>query len=223
MIDPAGEVRKAISESELLRGLEEAKALLRAGRKLKPDEVKKLKKAGNWASDWKKVRTAKGKLDPDRIRNCRFFGEVSLGSFKGEVKLGGVSHPAGVYGSTLSDCAVCDDALVKDVGLASKVVVREGALVASCGEVSCPEGCVFGNGSELPIAIETGGREVLTYAELTIPVAGAIAKNRADKEMLSAYAGAVEEYLARAKSDVMVVSEGARVSNTPAVKGVFVG
>ena len=42
MIDPAGEVRKAISESELLRGLEEAKALLGGGRKLKPDEVKRL-------------------------------------------------------------------------------------------------------------------------------------------------------------------------------------
>lgn len=223
-IDPAVEVRKSISESAFLSGLEGARALLGRGRELTEDEVKQLKKARNRASDWNKVRVAENaRLDPDRIQDCQFLDEVIIGSLEGEAMLGDVAFPTGIYDSTLSDCVVCDGALVKNVGLMHRIIVREKAVVASCGEVSCPKGCVFGNGTRLPVAVDTGGREVLTYAELAIPIVEAITHDNAEDGMLSAYAEAVQEYLARARSDWMVVSEGARVTNTQAVKGVFVG
>ena len=46
-------------------------------------------------------------------------------------------------------------------------------LVMGCGNVVCTGETQYGNGTELPIAIETGGRETPVYAEITVEAASA--------------------------------------------------
>lgn len=70
----------------------------------------------------------------DRIRGCRFFGRVLLplgfaGAAEVEDWMGGPPHPTGVYDSTLADCVVEADSLVKGNSLLSRVVVGQGAVV----------------------------------------------------------------------------------------------
>ncbi|RKY66206.1 MAG: hypothetical protein DRQ08_03630 [Candidatus Latescibacterota bacterium] len=228
-VDAVGKVKEALRTSEFLKAIAEVKkdpqAYALDGVRVLPltqEQISRLERNGNSAEDWSKVKVAEG-FDPDRVRNCRFLGKVALGRFQGTISLGGAELPSGVYDSVIADSYIGNDALVQDVKLLSRYVVRSEAAVVGCGTVFTEPGTSFGNGEELPIAIETGGREVLTYAEMDVDVAETVASSRGDKELLSAYEEAVGEYVEKARSDYGVIEKGAKVLNTGRVEGVYVG
>ena len=214
--NPAAAIRTSIAESAFLAGLAEAKKTHENDsgyRNLTDKEIDSLKKQGNGAADWSQVKVAEA-FNSDKVVGCWFAGSVKLGEFNEPVTVEkGVQLGSGVYRSDLNNVTVGNNAHVNDNRLVANVVVGPGALVMGCGSVVCTGGTQFGNGTELPIAIETGGRETPVYAEITVEVAAAIAGNRADKAMLEDVQKASEEYNAKATSDLMVIEAGAQIKN----------
>src|SRR5262249_5170102 len=224
-------VLAAQAQSELLRAVASVRAdggLALAlsqprVRRLYPEEVARLEGLGNTADDWSRVRVGEG-FDWRRVRHSSFHGDVVLGRFAAHVRVAeGLELPAGVSHSTLANCVVGDDALVKDVRLLANYVVGPGATLLDCGRVSCEPRSAFGNGAALPLGIESGGREVQVYAEIDVEVAAAVARSRARHEFLAAYARAVADYAAAAASDRGVIERGAAVRHTPAVRHTYHG
>jgi carbonic anhydrase/acetyltransferase-like protein (isoleucine patch superfamily) len=186
-------------------------------------DIARLEKNGNLAADWSKVRVLRG-FDPDRVRDSSFFGPIVLVKFDQELDVGGgVLLPSGIYNSTLTQCSIGSNALVRDVKLLSSYVVRAGAVLFDCGTISTGPEAVFGNGVELPIAIETGGREVKAYAEITVEVAAKIAKSRGDMALIKRYEEAVSRYVEAVRSDVGVIESGAAIRHTKKVADVYIG
>jgi len=225
-------VRAATRTSELLknskqvrRNVADGKACAVKGgvRTLKADEVKQLEAQGNWAEDWSELKVSRA-FDPSAVVGCRFFGSVILGHFTGMLRVpGGVDLASGCFRSTIRDAEVGDGALVSDVTLLSGYVVKAGAVVFGCGVVACTGDTSFGTGGELPVAVETGGREVLTYAEITVDVAATVATSRANKAFLKDYAKLIESYVEQAKAPRGTIERGALVANTPKVVDTYVG
>jgi hypothetical protein len=220
------ELEEVVKKSEVLTAVERVKKLAPKGKAVSedPELQKQLEAAGCWAADWSKVRVADG-FSPRRVAAVKFFGEVYLGKFtENEIEADkGVKLPAGVYHSVVCDSVIEDDALIHNVGVLSNYVVGPRAVVMNCKTVSATPGTAFGNGVEMSIAIETGGREVLSYAELSIPVAEKVAKSRDNKELLAEYADFVAKYVDAAKSPKGIIEEGARVTNTAKVLNTYVG
>ncbi len=215
------EVRRALTASELV---ERAQAIgVADGRALRGEEIAALGAAGCTAQDWSLVRVASG-FTPVRLRNVRFIGEVLLGPFEGEVEIApGVIVPAGVYDSVLAHCAIGADSLILRVGLLANYTIAGEAVVRDCTTVVCEPGATFGCGLEIPVGPETGGREVLSYAELSVPVAECVAKRRGDVELLSGYQELVGRYLDRIRRDRGFIGLGAQVIGTGRLDTVFVG
>jgi hypothetical protein len=221
-IDVPKAVQEAIKTSELILNVAKSKEQI-AGKDLTAAQITKLKKNGNFAEDWKKVKVADG-FDPDRIRDSSFYGEVILGKFDEKVAVEkGVELPSGVYHSTLINSIISDNALVHDVNLLANYWIKENAVVSNVAQIACRKATAFGNGIELSLAIETGGREVKTYSEITIDVATKIAGSRKDKQLLAEYDKLVAEYVSKATSEKGIVCEGAVVKNTSKVLDTFVG
>jgi hypothetical protein len=130
---------------------------------------------------------------------------------------------SGVYKAVVANCEIGNDALVHNVGLISNTVVHCGAAVVNTQTVSAEAGTAFGNGREIGIAIETGGREVKLYAEITVDVAAKVASSRGDADLLAEYNQIVDAYVAAAKSNRGLVMSGARIKNTGKVVNAFVG
>lgn len=205
--------------SELINGLE---VQVPPSRNLTTKEIEALEKNGNSSPDWSKVKVCDG-FKPERIRNSLLLGEVLIGDLNGEVEVEGATIPCGIYHATLSNSVVLGSSLVYRVELLSNYVVKSGAVIYGAGTVSFEPGSTMGNGVELSLAIETGGREIRTFAELTIPVAEKIAGDRHNKKLIGEYEEFIEQYLSRIKRDRGVISEGARVICTPLVKNTFLG
>jgi len=226
-------LEKLMEESELVRSVHSCRApafeedrspaISGALRPLIDDEIAQLKANGNRCSDWGLVRVAAA-FDAQRLAQCRLSGSVVLGRFEGAAEIEpGLAFPTGLYNSCIHDCTIGDNVLVKDVGMLANYVIKPGARVCNNALMVTRTGASFGNGIELPIAIETGGREVRSFAELNISVATTIASQRKDKPLLEAYNDFVDRYVSRVSSDQGVIENDATVRNTKKVLDVFVG
>ncbi len=193
-------------------------------RRLKPEEIKTLKKQGNRSDDWKKIRVAPN-FSPARVTGSTFIGSCVLGSFKEEATraVEGVSLPSGIYDSMIADSEIGNGCLIQNVGMVSRMIVRNGSILFKTGELSVSGECGFGNGRPIPVGPETGGREVLSFAELTIPLAEAVAKRRSDAEFLDRYAQFVGEYVKACTLPFGVVERGAIVRYSGKIRNSYIG
>jgi hypothetical protein len=186
-------------------------------------EIDQLEAQGNTARDWSRVRVADG-FNARRVRNCEFHGDVVLGRFTRYVPLAdGLEVVAGLSNSTVADCVIGHNALVRDVRLLANYVVCEEAVLADCGRVTCSPGAAFGNGARVPLALEGGGREVELFAELDVELAAAVARPGPRRGEVAGYRRAVSEYRDRVTADRGVIGAGARVWSVPRLEDTFVG
>jgi len=226
-------VREALKSSDLLaasKAVRQVKAGKRRsvllGNGVKPISlgcIGALEATGCECADWSRVLVAEG-FDPVNVRNVRFEGDVVLGLLEGEVDVeGGVLLRSGLENATVRNCEIGSGSVVRDVGLLANMVVGPDAVVWRCDLVMTRARATFGNGRELPIAIETGGRELLTFAEMTVADAEQVCTSRGETKMLAEYARRIGEYVDAARSDVGTIGAGARVCRTPKVLDVYVG
>ena len=220
-------------QSELIASISKIKQLFGkatqsavSGRKvdnLKPEQITALEENCNYCHDWKKVKVTKD-FNPNRIFKCYFDGKVVLGAFNEKVEFAkGVSLDSGLYNSKIIDCQIGDNVLISDVKCIANYVVKDKAILFNDGIISCSPGATFGNATEIPIAIETGGREVKLYADITIDEAAKIARSRHDKKLLAEYEKKVASFTKDATSPCGVIEEGAVIKNTQKATDVFVG
>jgi hypothetical protein len=195
----------------------------KAVRPLSKVEVARLKAQGNKSSDWNAILVTKG-FSPDWIADTMFLGACVLGTFDGRPVEAdtSLSLPSGIYKSTIADSEIAGNCLVSGSTVA-RYVVCEGAVVYCVGSLACSGKCSFGNGRDIPVGIETGGREIQSFADITIPVARAVAMRRGDKQLLSGYRDFVKTYVGACTSAVGIVKEQGIVRHTARVEDVFVG
>ena len=207
-------VREGASDGSVLFAGEEL-------RSLSPEEVAVLEENRNLCEEWEGVRVASG-FDAGRVFDSRFLGRVVLGAFTGTAEPEpGVVLPSGVYRSVVSNCEIGNDALVSSVALLAHTIVNEGACLLNCGSVLCSGETTFGNGIELPLAIEAGGRGVGVYSEITVAAAAEIASSRDEREGITEYRDLVAEYHEASKSDRSVIGRKAVIANTSRVENVY--
>eukprot|EP00124_Ichthyophonus_hoferi_P004019 Ihof_evm3s397 gene=Ihof_evmTU3s397 len=187
-------------------------------------EIFQMEQQGVKAEDWEKVLVTPD-FDSSRVQRCTLQGNIRLGNFSGSVRLKRrtIRLPSGVYNCDLKNVIVEDGALVSRTSLLNNVYIGPKACVMGCGEVICSGNTTFGNGTELPLAIETGGRDTLIFAEMTVSVAAGVATNRADSEGLARYAAALKKYKEKATSPCTIIGCGSRVMHTPRVTNVYMG
>jgi len=222
-------IRKAIKASSVVAA---SQAVRKAGRKsvlfgakaksISHAIVAALEANGCWCDDWSKVKAASG-FDPVRVWRTGFVGDVVLGKFTGHSSVEeGVTFANGVYDSIVADCEI-DDALVYAVTLLSNYVVKKGAVVTGCGTVAVTGETDFANGTELPIAIETGGRETRIFGEMSCVDAEWVGKSRDDKKFLAACDKLVDRYVAAVTASKGTIEAKAVVRNTSRVENAYIG
>ena len=142
-------------------------------RELTPSEVARLTGQGCFCEDWDRVKVAPG-FNPARVLRTTLSGDVFLGNFTGSVSLGADAplHPSGVFDSFLHDVYIDDEALVCRVALLSNYRIGKGAVVFDVGSMTASgsgeNGLIhFGNGVEVAVINEGGGREVVMHEYLT--------------------------------------------------------
>ncbi len=211
-----------------LQGLKNTRAKSRlfadTVRCLSEKEIGLLVAQGNLSPDWTKIRVAPGFLT-DFIRNSTFHGECVLGVFSGascEIATG-VHVPDGIYGSTVVACEIGDGCCIKDCGLIANYCIHNNVVIFRTGSISVTNRCSFGNGISIPVGMETGGREVVSCAEIDVKIAEQVALQRQDKILQAAYEDLAHRYRESVTGDFGIIEAHACIKNSTEIKNVFIG
>ncbi len=137
-------------------------------RALTVEEIEQLEHNRCSAETWDTVLVSDG-FDPGRVRHTEFSGEIRLGTFRETVTMaGGISFPTGIADAVLHNVTVGDEAMIRKVDqyianydIADHAVLYEITSLIVDGEST------FGNGVEVPVINEGGGREVIIYDGLS--------------------------------------------------------
>ena len=195
-----------------------------AFRKLTESETAALAANGCSAADWSAIDVAEG-FSPDRVRQVAFSGTCRLGRFEKVFELpGGVRRPAGVYQATLHNMSVGDDALIANVrGYLANYDVGPDAVVVNVDRVYVDGPTAFGNGVEVAVLNETGGREVKIHEGLTAHEAYLEAIYRHRPVLVERLKGFADGFARARTADRGEIGAGARIMDAGLIHNVRIG
>lgn len=193
-------------------------------RNLTADEISALEKKGCRASDWSDVTVA-DPFVPSNYRNASFSGKVRLGTTgKTHLRSGAIPVQSGVYDALLHDCTVGNDVLIRKINnYICRYDIADDVIIENVGRVAMTGESTFGNGIEVSVLNETGGREVPIYERLSAHVAYLLAMYRHDTALMKALRGMVDDYTESRRSDRGRVESGARIINSGSIQNVYIG
>ncbi len=193
-------------------------------RALTAQEIKRLKAQGNLCNEWKKILVGT-KFKTEYISGNYFAGKCVLGLFDGvEVKSeSSVAFPSGIYKSTIINSEIGDNCCIRETKCISNYIIKSHSLICNAGSLVCSGNSSFGNGREISIGIETGGREVLSFAELTIPIANAVSTGGNYRELIESYKNFIKKYSDLSRIGCGVVEDGCVIRNTLKIEDCYIG
>lgn len=185
-------------------------------RPLTSSEIELLKSRMCTAADWSKIEVAED-FRPEYVYYTRFSGKVRIGVFNKEFSLaGGMKKHSGLYHTTLHNVTVGNDCCIENVknyianyDIGNDTFIENVDIILTDGESS------FGNGVEVSVLNETGGREVMIYDSLSAQQAYVMALYRhrpaliaAMKKMIGNYVGTVSSCIGTIGSNVVIADAG---------------
>ncbi len=193
-------------------------------RPLSADEITRLTSQGCSCDDWSNVQVADG-FDAARVKSTHFSGGVKLGAFGGEVSFfGNVKKQTGISNATIHNCTIGNNVYIDQIRnyianyiIEDEVVIENVDLLAVEGESS------FGNGTEVAVINEAGGREVPIYDRLSAHTAYIIACYRHRPKVIENLRKMIAAYTESVTSSMGLVAKGARLINCRIIKNVKVG
>ncbi len=220
-MDPSKFLKESFNSSEVIAKIDFIKKKI-PGRKLSESEIDRLISNGNICRDWQQITVAENFI-PDNIYQCNFSGSIYLGVFSKELTLDKtIPWKAGLYNSTIINCVIRDEVVIKDINLLANYYVDSGSLLLHCNQISCDDSATYAIGSQLVVANETGGREVPTFPEMTIDFARQVATNREPK-FLENLNQQIDEYKRKTKSTLGYIGKNVMIKNTSSIYNTFLG
>ena len=176
------------------------------------------------AVDWNDVLVCDD-FSPEYVRYTRFSGTVRLGSFSKEFELpGGMKKHSGLYHATLHNVTVGNDCCIENVKnyianyrIGDDVFIENVDIILTDGVSS------FGNGVEVSVLNETGGREVMIYDRLTAQIAYVMALYRHRPKMIARIQNMIESYVSSVSSGIGTIGNHVTIVDAGYIKNVKVG
>ena len=193
-------------------------------RKLTDSEIETLKAQMCSASDWSEIEVAEG-FQPETVHHTRFSGHIRLGVFRKEFCLpGGIRKPSGIGFATLHNVTVGDDCCIENVkNYIANYEIGHDTFIENVDIILTDGVSTFGNGVEVSVLNETGGREVMIFDLLTAQTAYVMALYRHSPEMISRLREMIGRYVGGVSSSVGTIGSNVVIVDSGYIKNVKVG
>ncbi len=187
-------------------------------------QIETLTAQGCTAPDWTQVSVS-AKFDATKIRNSNFAQTVKLGDTTGTVPgLDGIEKKCGIYNATIADCTIGDGVRIANIGVGiSSYDISDGVCIENVGTMLTNKQAAFGNGVEVEVLNEGGGREVTLFNELSVQFAYIMCLHRYRPKLIDKMNSMVAKYVESVKSDRGLVGTGAKICSTTEIIDVNIG
>ncbi|MHC4756903.1 MAG: DUF4954 family protein [Planctomycetota bacterium] len=195
-----------------------------ATRPLSSEEIAKLTNQGCSCADWSKVQVAEG-FDAGRVKSTHFSGSVKLGVFEKRASFfGGVTKPTGISNATIHNCTIGNNVYIDQIrNYIANYIIENDVLIENIDLLAIEGESSFGNGTEVTVVNEAGGREIPIYDHLSAHTAYVIAFYRHRSKVIEKLQQMIAAYTKSVTSPMGVLGRGAKLINCRIIKNVKVG
>ena len=183
-------------------------------RLLRDDEIMILENQSCKAKDWSKIEVDLD-FDPKYVQNTNFSGEVKLGNFKEEFTLaGGIKKHSGIINSTLHNVTIGDNCCIENIkNYIANYTIGNNVFIENVDIILVDGKSRFGNGVEVAVLNETGGREVYIHDRLSAHQAYFMALYRHRPQLISKMKSIIFNYADENASDIGTIGDNVTIVN----------
>ncbi len=188
------------------------------------EEITRLESQSCSSEDWTQVKVAEG-FSTEYVHHARFSGKVRLGVFQTEFLLaGGIRKHSGLRNVTLHNVTVGDNCCIENIqNYIANYEIGHDTFIENVDILVVESRSTFGNGVEVSVLNETGGREVLINNKLSAHQAYILALYRHRPELIKRMRGIIEHYSQKYASETGTIGNHVRIVNTGSVRNVRIG
>ena len=193
-------------------------------RNLSDDEIKVMQASGCRCDDWMLVKVVSG-FDPSRYSNVTFSGDIKLGDCNSTyTDESGVSTRCGIANARLHNCTIGTNVIICNIGeYIANYKIEDDVVIKNCGKIHTVGKSTFGNGTEVAVLNEAGGRSVRMWDQLSAHLAYIIALYRHRDKAIKRIEEMVSEYSGSISSDKGTISRNSRILNCRDIRNVRIG
>lgn len=193
-------------------------------RKLNEEEIHQLIAHSCTADDWANIEVAQD-FKTDYVYYTRFSGQVRLGVFEHEFTLaGGMKKHAGLYQTTLHNVTVGNHCCIENVkNYIANYEIGDYTFIENVDIILVDGRSKFGNGVEVAVLNETGGREVMMHDRLSAHQAYIMALYRHRPVLIERMKDIFEKYAEENASEVGYIGSYVTIVDSGYIKNVKVG
>ncbi len=192
-------------------------------RKLNQEEISQLENQNCYSDDWSKVEVVNG-FKTSRIRSVNFSGNIKLGKFENEFIFSNIKKPSGIYNASLHNCTIGDNTYIAHIrNSLSNYKVGKNVYIENVDVIEVEGKTSFGNGLQINVLDETGGRKVPIYNELSSHLAYILAMYRHRPKMIDSVRKMIDDYSEKVSSTEGSIQDNSKILNSRIIRNVHIG
>ncbi|MDD4754603.1 MAG: DUF4954 family protein [Prolixibacteraceae bacterium] len=192
-------------------------------RPLNLQEIKTLELRGCSSENWSSIEVR----DPfcaGRLRNVKFAGNVQLGSNDGFTYFNEyISKPSGITNCFVKNCIIGDNVFLSDIKVLANYRIGNYAFIENVGNLALFGKTAFGNGHEINILNESGGRELVIFDKLSSQIAYLLVVYRHNPELINKLKLLISEYVTSRLSTTGTIGEYTIIQNSQQIINTEIG
>lgn len=195
-----------------------------AYRKLTPQDIEQITAQGCSAQDWSNISVHE-ELDLKYIRDVRFSGTCQIGKAEKSFTLaGGIQKHSGIFHATLHNVTVGNNCCIENIkNYIANYDIEDDCFIENVDIILVDGKSTFGNGTEVAVLNETGGREVTIHSKLTAHEAYMMAMYRHRPALINRLKELALQYTEEQSSERGRICKGSTIVDTGYIKNMYVG
>lgn len=192
-------------------------------RNLTRSEIKLLELQHCHCENWQDVLVTENFV-ADRIRDVQFAGSVKLGCLTGTIEVAeGIFKPCGIDHAYIHNCTIADNVRISHVNNLSHYQVEDDVVIENVSELAVTGITHFGNGTQLDILNEGGGRTLTIFDRLNAQIAYLQVCYRHDHQLQERLQSLIASEVAAKRSSIGTVKKGARIFDCNLIRNIMIG
>lgn len=191
---------------------------------LTTQEIAQLEQNGCSCENWSHVLVTK-EFSPKYIKNTMFSGNVSLGVFDEEFELaGGLKKHSGINHAVIHNCRIGNNVVIENVqNYLANYIIGDNCFIQNVDLILTDGVSSFGNGVEVTVLNETGGREVHINDKLSAHFAYIYSLYRHRPLLIERMKAIIDFYCEKHASDMGIIENDCMIVNVGYIKDVRIG
>ena len=193
-------------------------------RSLTPQEIERLQSQNCECADWTRVKVSAG-FNPHFIKNTRFSGKIKLGVLENEFELaGGLKKHSCINNAVLHNCEIGNNVVIENIqNYIANYLIGDDCFIQNVDVILVDAKTAFGNGTEVNVLNESGGREVHIHDKLSAHFAYVYSLYRHRPNLIKRMKAMVDYYAGKHASDMGSIGNDAMIVNVGYIKNVRIG